>query len=373
MLAVIIPEGWCRHPFRRPLRYDPAETMVSKKVRYFISRCLEKPFWGVSRVTVKLLRRSMRIRTPALWPLLGDSEISIVDAGAAGGYAERWETFGKNLRIYLFDPEPRAFAQLEEMYGRDSRVRIFNYALSDREAQLTLHVTRWPFASSVYRPNDAFMGNTFLAEAYEVVDELRISARPLASLLEDGEEIDFIKADVEGHELPLLIGAGELLEDCIGLELEVTYQPDVLIEQPLFADVDAFCRRHGFKLLELNQGGYCHFKLPSKHLESKGFLFAGDALYFRRPDEVARRVETGRWPPEKILKAAALYMAYRQYEPAYILLEEAAARRLVARDDPRFEAAFSAIRRQSGHASLISDQRIRNWCEGWSPFSKFGG
>jgi hypothetical protein len=47
---------------------------------------------------------------------------------------------------------------------------------------------------------------------------------------------DFIKVDTEGHELPILLGAGELLDSCIGLEVEV-YFNNFRNNSPLFSAV----------------------------------------------------------------------------------------------------------------------------------------
>ena len=55
------------------------------------------------------------------------------------------------------------------------------------------------------------------------------------------DRVDFIKLDTQGSELDILHGAGSLLDNCSGLQLEVMFSP--LYEgQPLFADVDAYLR-----------------------------------------------------------------------------------------------------------------------------------
>src|SRR5207248_2510884 len=65
------------------------------------------------------------------------------------------------------------------------------------------------------------------------------------------DRVDFIKLDTQGSELDILQGAGFLLDDCLGLQLEVMFSP--LYEgQPLFADVDTYLRSRGFVLWRLD-------------------------------------------------------------------------------------------------------------------------
>ena len=287
--------------------------------------------------------------------MLGDLTVHIIDVGAAGGFAGRWEQFGNNLDITLFEPNDEAYQQLMAQYQGDSRVRCLNTALSEKDAKLNIHITAYPRASSIYQTNSELTGRSFIRDHFQVVKVVELDARRLGDLVESA---DFIKIDTEGHELPVLRGAEELLDSCIGLEVEV-YFNHLRNNNPLFGDVDKYCREKGFTLIELRKPGYRHYLLPSSQLESKGFIAASDALYFRLPSDIVEFVHSGKWGIERIAVASSLYLAYGNYEFAHILIEDAVDRSLISREDHLYQSIRALIRQRSGYGGLLSYRSIK--------------
>jgi FkbM family methyltransferase len=101
--------------------------------------------------------------------------------------------------------------------------------------------------SSLYEPNrrlvDLFnsLGEVMRPVKREKVKTTRIDDVP------EIERIDYLKMDIQGAELDALRGAAKRLADAVVIHTEVEFVP-LYTGQPLFAEVDAELRGHGFLL-----------------------------------------------------------------------------------------------------------------------------
>jgi FkbM family methyltransferase len=214
---------------------------------------------------------------------------------------------GPTLRAILFEPDPRAVESLI----KDSTNRvILSTALSDHKGIMEFNLCRAQPLSSVYKPNlpllKRFLEPTYLS-GFEVVESLSLPCDTLDHQLEERKitDIDFVKVDVEGHELPILRGAVETLKRAIGLEVEVEFM-EVRKDQPLFQEVHSEMSRIGFELFDLEKS---YFLRPHdrSYGPDKGQMVFGNALYFRSPEEVCSRYAKDE---SKLLRAAMAYLAY---------------------------------------------------------------
>jgi FkbM family methyltransferase len=116
---------------------------------------------------------------------------TVIDAGANIGthtvaYGEK---VGKEGHVYAFEPFRLAFECVEFNCRNLPQVRCFNAALG-----------RSSGFAKVNLPNDANMGTATIELAADGVEVVTIDSLPLL-------RCDFIKIDVEGFELEVLIGA----------------------------------------------------------------------------------------------------------------------------------------------------------------------
>src|SRR5262249_11532139 len=114
----------------------------------------------------------------------------------------------------------------------------------------------------------------------------------------DWAAIDFFKADVQGAELDVLVGAGTFLEGLLALVVEIEFV-ELYHGQPLYWDVQRFLMERGFffhHFLHLSRAGRTR-----EHEAGEPQVLAGYALYFRELHSVA----ISRLPKLAIL--AALY------------------------------------------------------------------
>jgi FkbM family methyltransferase len=163
--------------------------------------------WGVSNVRdsgelwmMGYLARHLPANGPAVF----------FDVGAnVGRYASQViARLAKRVRLYCFEPSERAFEVLAQNLGGHEDVQLFDFGFGDKEELVTLHSDyQTSGLASVYeRRLDHFGIRMGHAE--------QIRLRTLDHFCKDEavEHINFLKLDVEGHELKVLDGAQGLID-----------------------------------------------------------------------------------------------------------------------------------------------------------------
>jgi FkbM family methyltransferase len=210
------------------------------------------------------------------------SPLVLVDVGASGGVQPRWREVAPWLRVVGFDADNRA------PVGPDRSFTYLRSALYRERARVPFHLTRRQETSSVFVANRPFVDRFPEAERFDVVETVELDADTLDAQLRGVgiTDIDFLKIDAQGCELAILEGAADCLsKSALGLELEVEFA-EVYRGQPLFTDVDALVRRHGFVLFDL-QPYYWKRRTGVRLGGTKGQLVFGEALYFKDLDGLA--------------------------------------------------------------------------------------
>ncbi|MBO6055508.1 MAG: FkbM family methyltransferase [Alphaproteobacteria bacterium] len=134
----------------------------------------------------------------------------ILDIGAnIGNHSVYWAIKSEAKRIYSFEPLEDIFKILKkntEINGLTEKVKLFNIGLSNEKTNGSI---------SFYNPAD--IGRTSLKQ--NINGNLLLNKLDNIKIKENA--IDFIKIDVEGHELQVLQGARETL---------MKYKPIIFIE-----------------------------------------------------------------------------------------------------------------------------------------------
>ena len=155
--------------------------------------------------------------------LFNNKEPVIFDIGSnVGQYAtELVKVFGQDLSLYCFEPSARAF---DELINNPSikNAKFFNTAMSNSIGESNLFFdkpgTGW---ASMYKAD--IPGHNILFEYSEKIkiDTIDNFCRSMGL-----NKINFLKIDVEGHELDVLKGANDMLKenriDIIQFEIGVT-------------------------------------------------------------------------------------------------------------------------------------------------------
>jgi FkbM family methyltransferase len=252
--------------------------------------------------------------------------LRIVDIGASGRFHPRWRKTTAEIQAILFEPDPRAYDRLESKASH--HYVPLNSALSDRAGHADFHLCRKQDVSSLYLPNLELLQRFPDVEKFEVVNTIKIFTDTLDNQLRRAgiDSVDFLKIDVQGHELPILRGAIKTLRAVIGLELEVEFV-ELYKGQPLFPELQSSLTQMGFELFDLKREFWKRRDARNYGNHVKGQLIYGDALYFRTPESVCANLCTGE---TKALHAVLVYMAYGYLDLAEVLVRLAEERRALS-------------------------------------------
>lgn len=149
---------------------------------------------------------------------------SCVDIGANFGVytVALSRMVGAQGRVLSVEPMPQTYAMLAkniEQLGI-TNAQSFQCAVSDTDGQVTMMVPRWN-----YGPPNFYEAR--VTDAREATDGITIPSRRLDSIVAQAQaDVSFVKCDVEGHELSVLLGAPETLRRGPAWFIEVSGDPD---------------------------------------------------------------------------------------------------------------------------------------------------
>jgi FkbM family methyltransferase len=197
---------------------------------------------------------------------------------------------------------------------------VLNSALSDSTKKVEFHLCKKQEVSSIFPPNFDFLNKFPDSERFKVQKNIRLNTDTLNNqLIKVGvNEVDFIKIDTQGYELPILQGSYDYLDSVIGLEIEVEFV-EMYKGQPLFDEVDGFVKSKNFSLVDLKRY-FWKRKGTGNTTNKKGQLIFGDALYFKTPEQILKISNINQ---EKIIRSIYIYLAYGYVDLSQVLLQEA--------------------------------------------------
>ena len=254
-----------------------------------------------------------------------DDPIIIIDVGARWGFNAEWNVFGGVLQVYCFEPDEEECARLNVLSGPN--VKYIAAALGKAPAEMTLYETRITASTGLYKTNMGFFSRLLNRDNADVLKERRIHVTTLEEALSrfNVKKIDFIKLDVEGSELDILLGAGHFMLDSnlIGILSEIRFQEEIN-GSPVFWELDSYVRKKGFRLFNMCFTHQSRHALPYPSLADTrlpdgekfysytkhGQIMDGDALYFRDLLIDANKGVAASSSNTQILKAAALFEIY---------------------------------------------------------------
>ncbi len=251
------------------------------------------------------------LREAGCLPALHVVEIGarIIDAGQASGPSEPFHALPE-ARVFAFEPDAAACGEINRLTdGFAADIRAWPHALGGCCGRQTLYETRHPMSSSLYPPNEALLRRYADLEVMYPCGTREVETITLDAFMErEGvEDIDFIKADVQGAELDIFRAAERAMAGLVGVCTEVEWAP--LYEgQPLFGDVDAFLRGHGLLVHHFLGMGGRHIRDTAIHGQAQALW--SDAVYFPDPESVDAL------PAEKLLKLAVVAGMYNALDLA---------------------------------------------------------
>jgi FkbM family methyltransferase len=152
-------------------------------------------------------------------PLInGVNAMVFIDAGANRGETIQAIKLGaRNAKIIGFEPNPIVFKKLQGVYGKDPNVTLHNVGLGDEEGNLELNIPYYKNfmfdGLASFKPEEAL---GWLRTRIFFFKESHLSLRKVNCHIDRLDSFnlspDFIKIDVQGYELKVIIGGRKTIE-----------------------------------------------------------------------------------------------------------------------------------------------------------------
>ena len=179
-----------------------------------------------------------------------DDVTTVIDAGAHNGvFSKAIAVVLPKVRVLAFEPSKPTFERLKVGVKNFKNIEIYNLALGFINCRLNLarssleesnsllkitrkHTTAWPESTPTS------------TEEVEVrtIKEFFPVPRPNEGIL--------LKADVQGYELEILRGAGDILDSIIAIQIECSFVP-LYENSPLIGELLEFLYKKGFKIVNI--------------------------------------------------------------------------------------------------------------------------
>ena len=199
-----------------------------------------------------------------------------LDLGANFGLYARYlaDMVGSTGQVHSVEPMPTTYAVLVANVRRLglSRVTAHHAALSDRDGEVTMAVPVYAAGGANYYEARVVDGS-----ATDGLRTVRVPARTLDGLFGALQRIDFIKCDVEGHELNVLRGAEGINQ---------RHRPSWMIEVSGDLDWAGSTAEDVVRLMRKN--GYAEYLLDGKRVRRRATGDRAVNYFFLRPEHIAR-------------------------------------------------------------------------------------
>lgn len=209
----------------------------------------------------------------------------VVDAGGRYGMHPSWRGFEAPLDYRMFEPEPVEAARLRRKYAARKDVTVLAQALGAvPDSTIDLFITAHRGYVGATKPNpDSLWFADVRPDEGAVEGTITVPSTTLdAYLAACGRRADFLKIDVEGHELAVIENGAAALANVLALRVEVQFD-DSFEAQTASAIFSHLIDRLGFRLMRLDYDGRGQ---PLSYLTvdgNYGALCGCDAVFVRKP------------------------------------------------------------------------------------------
>ena len=187
--------------------------------------------------------------------------LNFIDICSFGGLPEPWLSNANKVK-YLVNFEPN------DKIKETKNITTFNTAVWSKEEEKDFYIYKGfrGTGSSLFQQNYNYVKDNFLElskkgsqklanswfKRSQVLKTLKIQCNTLDNLILNkfsDKNFDFIKIDAQGAELDILKGGDRILNNCIGLHLELFTIP-LYKDIPLLPEVESYLSEKGFKLIK---------------------------------------------------------------------------------------------------------------------------
>lgn len=171
-----------------------------------------------------------------------------------GGLSRGWQLLWRAgiVQPIFVEPEPDEAERLRAMYPNAT---VIQSALGERRETKTLFITHQPGCSSLLMPQVAPRAPEDFRAMCAIVRQVEVEVESAgAAFLSAGVVPEMLKLDVQGFELAILRGLGDMLTEIHVIELEVAFVA-TYAGQPLVQEVIDFLVDKGFGMIHIGAFG----------------------------------------------------------------------------------------------------------------------
>lgn len=201
-----------------------------------------------------------------------EKALTIIDAGASiGDISQNLSEIFPLATVHSIEPYPPFHAHLEKLASENRRILVSKLALSDENGSRLLQINKSEGTNSLLKSNNK--GKEIYGDLLSNIGEIEVLCKTLDDFLTENsiKQVDLLKLDLQGSELPALKGATKALKDgkikCI--LCEIMFQPHYESQPPANAILNELVGKHDYVLFNIYQQHHHH-----------GYLCQADALLF---------------------------------------------------------------------------------------------
>jgi FkbM family methyltransferase len=181
-------------------------------------------------------------------------KVSLLDVGARKGLEGRYDELTKLKGFYAEGIEPDK-AEAKALLALGHYRKVHPVAVADETGRKRLYVTKVLGCTSIHKPNTRNLERFAISPWFETQSELEISVTTLGALYPGDDRFDFISMDVQGAEYEVIKGGEKLLDQALGVSLEVHFF-EVYEGQKLFPSMHELCLKKGFRLINMSLNNF---------------------------------------------------------------------------------------------------------------------
>jgi len=261
---------------------------------------------------------------------------TLLDVGCSGGISPFWCVFDPSLVALGIDPVVGECERLNAKEARPNvRYRPAFVGLPDQHPFVLKRGGNEPFGGNPWNRLSAQLGAEILKSKTKEEEKLSLlndwQGSELAApdskigvddlVLKEGLlGLDFIKVDVDGYDLDVILSAEKSTQNSpiLGYTLEVNFYGSTSETDHTFHNTDKLMRQWGFDLFGLSMRHYSAAALPAPYEWDGpaqtlfGRPYQGDAVYLRDPMAEGTRggPQSPSLSPHKLLKLACLFECF---------------------------------------------------------------
>lgn len=178
--------------------------------------------------------------------------LNFIDIGSSGNLNPKWKNLEPYINLTGFDPNGDECQRMSALPNNFRSLKYLPYAVAGDAVEHTLYKTKSIYCYSLLEPNTKWLNRFSFRQLFEITGKEKINTVLLSKVesLKD-IDVDIIKTDTQGLELPILSNAGDLMEKAFFIETETGFVENYKGETT-YAEIDLFMRSKGFLLFDLN-------------------------------------------------------------------------------------------------------------------------